>query len=157
MRSRYRSRSRERDRLLLDERGQSFVVMFLILLPLLLLVLGVAHDLGNAAAGTAIAQDAADLGAQEAAKLVDVGYLEHHQAVAVRPEALMVAQMVADDLTSGAFRVDRVYVARRNLVVVEGRVSIRTPFLDAFLGIPRITRPVMGVAEAAHGVAGRGE
>ena len=142
---------------LVGERGQSFVVMFLILLPLLLLVLGLAHDLGNAAAGAAIAQDAADLAAHEAAKMVDVGTLEHGQVVRVRPEALTVAQTVADDLTSGAFRVDRVYVAHRNLVVVEGRVSIRTPFLKVFLGVPRITRPVMGVAEAAHGIEGRGE
>ena len=128
-----------------------------ILLPLLLLVLGVAHDLGNAAAGTAVAQNAADLAAQEAAKVVDVGRLAHRQVVGLQPTALTVAQAVADDLTAGAFRVDRVYVARQNLVVVEGRVSIRTPFLEAFLGIPRITRPVMGVAEAAHGTERGGE
>jgi len=154
MRSRCGSRC---EGVLADEKGQSFIVLFVILLPLLLLVLGVAHDLGNAAAGTAVAQNAADLAAQEAAKVVDVGRLAHRQVVGLQPTALTVAQAVADDLTAGAFRVDRVYVARQNLVVVEGRVSIRTPFLEAFLGIPRITRPVMGVAEAAHGTERGGE
>ena len=57
-----------------DESGQSFITMLLVLLPLLLLILGVTHDLGNAAAGVTIAQNAADLGAHEAAKLVDVTY-----------------------------------------------------------------------------------
>ncbi|HIQ01104.1 MAG TPA: hypothetical protein EYH30_03085 [Anaerolineales bacterium] len=139
------------------ERGQSFVVMLLVILPVLLLALGVAHDLGNAAAGVTIAQNAADLAAQEAGKLVDVGYMAEWGEVRLRPEAAMVAQQVADDLTGGAFQVEGVYVVGRNLVVVEGRVSVRTPFLRAFLGVPRLTRPVMGVAEAAHGAEGRGE
>jgi len=131
--------------------------MFVLILPLLLLVLAVAHDLGNMAAGAAIAQDAADLAAQEAAKLVDVDHFIQYQEVRLRPEALMVAQMVADDLTGGAFQVDRVIVVQGNVVVVEGRVSVRTPFLSAFVGVPRVTRPVMGVAQAAHGAERQGE
>ncbi len=134
----------------LSERGQSFVVMLLIIMPLLLLVLGTAYDLGNAAAGVVIAQNAADLAAQEAGKLVDVDYFAGWEEVRLRPEALLVAQQVADDLTGGAFVVDAVYT-RGRLAVVEGRVSVRTPFLRTFLGIRRITRPVQGVAEAAHG------
>ncbi len=138
------------------ESGQSFIVMLLVILPVLLLVLAVAYDLGNVAAGVAIAQNAADLGAQEAGKLVDVDYLAAWQEVELRPEAALVAQRVADDLTGGAFRVDGVYV-QENLILVEGRVSVRTPFLDAFLGIPRVTRPVAGVAEASHGTEMGGE
>lgn len=139
------------------ELGQSFVVMFLVILPVLLLALGVAYDLGNAAAAVTVAQNAADLAAQEAGKLVDVDYMAQWGEVRLRPEALMVAQQVADDLTGGAFQVDGVYVVGRNLVLVEGRVSVRTPFLRAFLGVPRLTRPVEGVAEAAHGAEMEGE
>jgi len=143
-------------RLMRGEEGQSFTVMFLIMLPILLLVLGISHDLGNVAAGAVIAQNAADLAAQEAGKRVDVGHFAQYQEIRLRPEAGLVAQQVADDLTGGAFRVDAVYV-QGDVVVVEGRVNVRTPFLRAFLGIPHVTRPVQGVAEAAHGAEGWGE
>lgn len=139
------------------ERGQSFVVMLLIVLPVLLLALGVAHDLGNAAAGVTVAQNAADLAAQEAGKLVDVEYMAQWGEVRLRPEAVWVAQVVADEITGGAFQVDGVYVVERDLVLVEGRLSVRTPFLHTFLGIPRLTRSVQGVAQAAHGAEREGE
>lgn len=138
------------------ECGQSFVVMLLVIMPLLLLVLGTAYDLGNAAAGVVIAQNAADLAAQEAGKMVDVGHFVGREEVRLRPQATLVAQQVADELTGGAFVVDGVYISGQ-LVVVEGRVSVRTPFLRVFLGIRRITRPVQGVAEAAHGAEREGE
>jgi hypothetical protein len=130
--------------------------MLLVILPLLLLVLGIAYDLGNVAAGVVIAQNAADLAAHEAGKVIDVGYLMEWQEVRLLPQAPSVAQRVADDLTGGAFRVDLVYV-EGTVVVVEGRVGVRTPFLRTFLGIPHITRAVQGVAESAHGVESGGE
>ena len=139
-----------------DESGQSFITMLLVLLPLLLLILGVTHDLGNAAAGVTIAQNAADLGAHEAAKLVDVTYFTQWEEVRLRPQAYGVAQQVADDLTGGAFWIDGVTV-RERFVVVEGRVTVRTPFLNTFLGVSGITRPVQGVAETAHGTERPGE
>jgi uncharacterized membrane protein len=139
-----------------DERGQSFVVMLLVVLPLLLLLLAVTHDLGNAAAGVTIAQNAADLAAQEAGKLVDVDHFTRWQELRLRPEAGLVAQQVADDLTGGAFRVDAVTV-RGTFVTVEGRVRVRTPFLRVFLGVPAITRPVQATAEIAHGTERAGE
>jgi uncharacterized membrane protein len=139
-----------------DESGQSFITMLLVLLPLLLLILGVTHDLGNVAAGVTIAQNAADLGAHEAAKLVDVTYFTQWEEVRLRPQARAVAQQMADDLTGGAFWVDGVYVQGR-FVVVEGRVTVRTPFLNTFLGVPGITRPVQAVAETAHGTEMLGE
>jgi len=142
--------------LVCEETGQSFIVMVLVVLPLLLLVLGASYDLGNVAAGVTIAQDAADLAAQEAGKLVDVDYLGARQEVRLRPEAAWVAQQVADDLTGGAFRVEGVHVQGK-VVVVEGWVTVRTPFLGTFLGMHTVTRPVQGVAEAAHGAEAGGE
>jgi uncharacterized membrane protein len=142
--------------LLQEERGQSFTAMLLIVLPLLLLVLGVAYDLGNVAAGVTVAQNAADLAAQEAGKMVDVDYFIEWEEVRLREEAGMVAQQVADDLTGGAFQVDAVYV-EENVVIVEGRVRVRTPFLDTFMGRSGVVRPVQGVARAAHGTEMEGE
>ena len=132
------------------------VSMFLITLPLLLLVLAVAHDLGNVAAGAAIAQNTADVAAYEAGSYIDVPYFIQWQEVRLRPQAGTVAQQVADRMTGGAFQIDAVY-SRGNVVVVEGWVSVRTPFMNAFLGIPQMTRRVQGVAEAAHGIERSGE
>jgi uncharacterized membrane protein len=142
-------------RLLRNERGQSFILMLLVILPLLILVFGLAYDLGNVAAGVSIAQNAADLAAQEAAKMVDVTHYVTYQDVRLRPEAALVAQQVADEMTGGAFVVDGVYVDGE-FIRVEGRVSVRTPFLDTFLGRRNVTRPVVGIAEAAYGIEQEG-
>ena len=138
------------------ESGQSFLAMFLIALPLLLLVLAVSHDLGNVAAGAVIAQNAADTAAYEAGSYIDLPHFVQWQEIRLQPQAGMVAQQTADRMTNGAFWVDAVYV-EESFVVVEGRVSVRTPFLDAFLGIPRMTRRVQGIAQAAHGIERGGE
>jgi hypothetical protein len=127
--------------------------MLLIILPVLILVLGLAHDLGNVAAGVAVAQNAADLAAQEAAKLVDVDHYRAYGEMRLRPAALALAGQVAGELTGGAFRVRDVYT-RGNLAIVEGEVSVRTPFLETFLGRRAITRPVQAAAEAVYGTGG---
>ena len=141
--------------LLKSERGQSFILMLLVILPVLILVFGLVYDLGNVAAGVSIAQNAADLAAQEAGKLIDVNYYMTYQDIRLRPEAALVAQQVADEMTGGAFVVDGVYV-EGEFIRVEGRVSVRTPFLDTFLGRRNITRPVVGIAEAAYGIEQEG-
>jgi len=138
------------------ETGQTFIVMLLAILPLLILVLGVTHDMGNAAAAAVLAQDAADLAACEAGKLVDVVHFVEWEEIRLRPEAVLVAQQVADGLTQGAFQVDAVYL-QSTLIVVEGRVTVHTPFLEAFLGWPSVTRAVQGVARVGHGAEGEGE
>jgi uncharacterized membrane protein len=137
------------------ERGQSFTAMLLVILPLLILLFGIVYDLGNVAAGVSIAQNAADLAAQEAGKMVDVNRYMTYQDIRLRPEAALVAQQVADEMTEGAFVVDAVYIDGAT-IVVEGRVSVRTPFLDTFLGRRTITRPVVGIAEAAYGIEQEG-
>ena len=150
-------RSRGTRNWIAEESGQSILVMFLIVLPVLLLTLGVLHDLGNAAVAATIGQNAADLAAAEAGKLVDVDHFAQWQEVRLRPEAALVAQQVASDLTNGAFQVDGVYIVDGNLVVVDGRVTALTPFLEVFLGRRSITRSVQGVARTAHGVEVEGE
>ena len=137
------------------EVGQSFIVMLLVILPLLIFVVGVAYDLGSVAVGVTIAQNAADLAAQEAGKLVDVDHFVAWQEIRLRPLATGVAQDVADEMTGGAFRVYDVYVDGRH-VVVEGEVGTRTPFLKLFIGVKTVTRPVQGIAEAAYGIEGGG-
>ena len=137
-----------------QERGQSFIVMLVIVLPLLLLVFAVTYDLGNVAVGVTAAQNAADLAAHEAAKMVDVDHFAGGaEEVRLRPEAGTVAQIVADDMTGGAFRVDAVYVEGQ-MVIVEGHLTTRTPFLHTFLGedFESITRRVRGAYRAEYGI-----
>jgi uncharacterized membrane protein len=133
-----------------DRRGQSFIVMLLVILPLLLFVLGAAYDLGNVAVGVTVAQNAADLAAQESAKLIDANYYMTYQEVRLRPEAAFVAQIVADEVSGGSFGVTGVYVDGR-VVIVEGQVEVPTPFLNTFMGRKSVTRRVVGIAEAAYG------
>jgi hypothetical protein len=134
------------------ERGKSLIIMLLAVLPMLLLLLGATYDLGNAATGVVIAQNAADLAAQEAGKLVDMMHFMEWAEVRLHPMAPMVAQQVADELTGGAFKVYNVYIVQDRFVVVEGEVTVRTPFLATFVGMRSVTRPVRGVAEAAYGI-----
>jgi hypothetical protein len=136
---------------LLGERGQSFTAQLLVILPVLLLVLGITYDLGNVAAGVSIAQNAADLAAQEAGKMVDVGYYMTYQDIRLRPQAVYVVHSIADEMTGGAFVVDAVYL-EESTVMVQGRVAVRTPFLETFIGRHNITRPVVGTADAAYGI-----
>ena len=77
------------------QRGQMFIVMLLVILPLLILILGVTYDLGNVAATVVIAQDAADLAAHEAGKLVDVDHYVTWEEVQLRPLALTRASQMA--------------------------------------------------------------
>lgn len=137
------------------ERGQSFTLMLLVILPMLILVFGLVYDLGNVAVGVSIAQNAADLAAQEAGKLIDATYYMTYQDIRLRPEAALAAQQVADEMTGGAFVVDGVYVDGE-FIRVEGRVAVRTPFLEAFLGQRNVMRPVVGIAEAAYGIEQEG-
>jgi hypothetical protein len=130
--------------------------MLVVILPVLILMLGVAHDLGNAAAAVTVAQNAADMAAAEAGKLIDADHFSRWGEVEIRPEAVLIAQVVADDLSGGAFSIDELYLDG-NLVVVVGRVTVRTPFMEAFLGRPGLTRQVQGVARAAHGTEFEGE
>lgn len=88
--------------------------------------------------------------------MIDADHFSRWGEVGLRPEAVLIAQTVVDDLSGGMFRVDGLYL-EGNLVVVEGRVTVRTPFLGAFLGRPRLTRQVQGVARAAHGAEFEGE
>lgn len=138
------------------ERGQSFVTMLLIILPVLIVVFGIVVDLGHMATSAIIAGSAADMAAAEAGKLIDADHYQQWQEVRLRPEALLVAEQVAGEMTDGAFVVELVYIDEE-ITVVEGYVTIRTPFLGAFLGIETVDRPVQGIAETAHGAEAAGE
>jgi hypothetical protein len=141
--------------LLGGERGQSFTAQLLVILPLLILLFGIVYDLGNVAAGVSIAQNAADLAAQEAGKMVDVNYYMTYQDIRLRPEAVYVVHSIAGEMTEGAFVVEAVYLDQAT-VMVRGRVAVRTPFLETFIGRRNITRPVVGTAEAAYGIEQEG-
>jgi len=135
-----------------SESGKTFLLMLLVVTPTLLIVFGATFDLGQVAAGVSIAQQAADLGATEAGKLVNVTTVGQRQEVVLLPEAADEAQWIADDVTGGGMRIDRVYIAEGGLVVVEGTVCIRTRFLEQFIGKQRACRRVMGMARAWRGI-----
>ncbi len=141
--------------LLADERGQSLVVMLLLLVPVLVLVIGLVHDLGNVAAAQTIAQDAADLAVQDAAKQIDLAHYQTTQEILLAPDALTVASWWVDYATSGQMQVLNLYATEGD-IVLEGQVTVRTNFLDA-IGIPVIHRRVVAVARPRFGAQGEGD
>jgi hypothetical protein len=133
-----------------DERGQSLVVMLLLLVPLLVLVIGLVHDLGNVAAAQTIAQDAADLAAQDAAKQIDVAHYATTQEVILSPDALFVAGWWVDYVTGGRMRVTDLYATMDGEIVLEGEVTVSTGFLS-LVGIPVVHRRVVAIARPRFG------
>lgn len=139
-----------------SEQGKTFILMLLVVTPTLLVVFGATFDLGQVATGVQIAQNAVDLAAVEAGKLVDVTGFGENQEVVLRPEAAEWAQWIADDMTGGKMQITSVYVVE-DVIVVEGRVCIKTGFLSAFVGKRQACRWVQGVARAMHGVEAEDE
>jgi hypothetical protein len=142
-----------------DERGQSIVVMLLLLVPLLVLVIGLVHDLGNVAAAQTIAQDAADLAVQDAAKQIDTAHYQATQEILLAPDALTVASWWVDYATGGQMQVLNLYVSTDGIdaaIVLEGQVTVRTRFLDV-IGIPVIHRRVVAVARPRFGAQDEGD
>jgi uncharacterized membrane protein len=138
-----------------DERGQSLVVMLLLLVPVLVLIIGLVHDLGNVAAAQTIAQDAADLAVQDAAKQIDLDHYLATQEILLAPDALAIASWWVDQATGGQMQVLSLYATESD-VVLEGQVTVRTRFLDT-IGIPVIHRRVVAVARPRFGAQGEGD
>ncbi len=142
--------------LLRDERGQSLVVMLLLLVPVLVLVIGLVHDLGNVAAAQTIAQDAADLAVQDAAKQIDLDHYETMQEILLAPDALVVARWWVTQTTGSQMQVLHLYTTLEDEIVLEGQVTVRTRFLSA-IGISTIQRRVVAVARPRFGAQGEGD
>ena len=142
--------------LLRDERGQSLVVMLLLLVPVLVLVVGLVYDLGNVAAAQTIAQDVADLAAQDAAKQIDAEHFLTTQEIILAPDALIVANWWADYMTDGQMQVLDLYTTLDGEIVLEGQVEIDTRFLGV-VGIPTISRQVVAVARPRFGAQDEGD
>lgn len=138
-----------------DERGQSLTVMLLLLIPLLVLVIGLVYDLGNVAAAQTIAQDVADLAAQDAAKQIDVEHFLDTQEMILAPNAYDVAAWWVDYMTDGQMEVLSLYTDEGQ-VVLEGAVTIQTRFLG-MVGIPTIDREVVATARPRFGAQEEGD
>ncbi len=138
-----------------DERGQSLIVMLLLLVPVLVLVIGLVYDLGNVAAAQTIAQDVADLAAQDAAKQIDAAHYLTTQEIILAPDALIVANWWADCMTDGQMEVLNLYTTDGE-IVLEGQVEIDTRFLGV-VGIDTIYRKVVAVARPRFGAEDEGD
>ena len=140
-----------------DQRGQSYTTMFLLALPLLIVIIGMAYDLSNVAIAQTMAQNAADLAAQEAAKQIDVPHFLAHQQVILAPDALAVANATAAGMTDGRMIVRSLRLldgGRR--IYLEGEVRVKMLILP-LIGISEVRREVRAVAEPAFGIQQEGD
>lgn len=139
-----------------DERGQSIVVMLLLLIPILILVIGLVYDLGNVAAAQTVAQDAADLAAQDAAKQIDVQHFLETQEVVLAPDAVWVASWWVDYVTAGRMQLLNLYTTAEGQIVLKGQVAVDTRFLGV-VGIPTVRRQVLAIARPRFGAQNEGD
>ena len=142
--------------LLPDERGQSIVVMLLLLIPILVLVIGLVYDLGNVAAAQTIAQDAADLAVQDAAKQIDLAHFVDTQEVILAPDAVRVASWWVDYMTDGRMQLLDLYTTAEGQIVLTGQVVVKARFLG-MVGIPVIRRRVVAIARPRYGAQKEGD
>ena len=116
-----------------------------------------AFDLGNVAVAQTIAQNAADLAVQEAAKWIDMGTFIHHQQVVLSPEALAVANLTVGDMTDGRMTVRRLEVRNGGRqIYLEGEVRVETLIMP-LIGITEVRREVRAIAEPAYGIQEEGD
>ena len=139
-----------------DERGQSIVVMLLLLIPILILVIGLVYDLGHVAAAQTVAQDAADLAAQDAAKQIDVQHFLETQEVVLAPDAVWVASWWVDYVTAGRMQLLNLYTTAEGQIVLKGQVAVDTRFLGV-VGIPTVRRQVLAIARPRFGAQNEGD
>jgi len=140
-----------------DQRGQSYTTMFLLALPLLIVIIGMVYDLSNVAIAQTMAQNAADLAAQEAAKQINVGHFLAHQQIVLAPEALAIANATVAAMTDGQMTVRNLQLldgGRR--IYLEGEVRVHTLILP-LIGISEVRREVRAVAEPAFGIQQEGD
>jgi len=131
--------------------------LMLVLLALtLVLVVGLENDLGRVAVAQTIAQDAADLAVQDAAKEIDVAHFAATQEVILTPDAVYVASYWVDWMTGGRMQVTGLYTTPEGEVVLEGQVEVETRFLG-MIGIPKIYRRVVAVARPRFGAQEEGD
>jgi hypothetical protein len=142
--------------LLWDERGQSVVVMLLLLIPILVLIIGLVYDLGNVAAAQTIAQDAADLAVQDAAKQIDLAHFVDTQEVILAQGATWVASWWVDYMTDGRMQVLDLYTTAEGQIFLTGQVVVKMRFLW-MIGIPTIHRRVVAIARPRHGAQKEGD
>jgi hypothetical protein len=141
---------------LYDERGQSIVLTLLLLIPILVLVIGLVYDLGNVAAAQTVAQDAADLAAQDAAKQIDVQHFLETQEVILAPDAVWVAAWWVDDMTAGRRQLLQLYTTAQGQIVLQGEVAVETRFLGV-VGISVVRRQVVAIARPRFGAQNEGD
>ena len=131
--------------------------LMLVLLALtLVLVVGLENDLGRVAVAQTIAQDAADLAVQDAAKQIDIEHFAATQEVILAPDAVYVASYWVDWMTEGRMQVTGLYTTPEGEVVLEGQVEVETRFLG-MIGIPKIYRRVVAVARPRFGAQEEGD
>jgi uncharacterized membrane protein len=131
-------------------------VLALLLVPALVLVIGLVSDLGRVATAQTIAQDAADLAVQDAAKQIDVEHFAATQEIVLAPDAVHVAAYWVDWTTEGRMQVTDLYTTLDGQIVLEGQVEVKTHFLG-MIGIPKIYRRVVAVARPRYGIQQEGD
>jgi hypothetical protein len=130
--------------------------MLLLLIPILVLIIGLVYDLGNVAAAQTVAQDAADLAVQDAAKQIDLAHFMDTQEIILAPDAASLASWWVDHMTDGRMQVLDLHTTAEGQMILTGQVAVKTRFLG-MVGIPSIRRRVVAIARPRYGAQKEGD
>lgn len=142
------------------EAGYTVVVQGVYYTVLLFIMFGLIYDIGNAGYVATIANNAARLAAQDAAKNIDYDAFLIDQEIRLSADAVTRAQDLVNGIAGGAVHVDSVtisHLATRDVIMVHARAIARMPVLGSLFGVTSVAIPVDAYAEPAYGISEEGQ
>ncbi len=147
-----------------NESGQSILTFMLIAMLVLVLTIGLLHDLGALAVAQVRAQDAADLAVQDAVRQgLDLNAFYAGQQISLTSGAVPLAQQrlrTYYGAREGEIELLNLYLtrpdARHWTLTLEARLEVPTRFLS-WVGIPHIERYLRATAVPAFGAEQEGQ
>jgi hypothetical protein len=142
------------------ESGYTVLVQGIYYSVLLFVFLGLIYDIGNAGYVATIANNAARLAAQDAAKNIDMDAFLNEQEIRLSPDALERAQTLVNGMAGGGVHINSVSIsqlAARDVIVVNASAVARMPILGSLFGLGSVNVPVAAYAEPAYGISQEGQ
>jgi hypothetical protein len=142
------------------EAGYTVTIQAVYYTVLLFVFFALIYDIGNAGFVATIANNAARLAAQDAAKNIDPQAFIDNQEIRLSADALTRAQDMVDGITNGKLTLSSVAIRRqstRDVIEVRGDAVADMPVLGSLFGLQSVTIPVEAYAEPAYGISEEGQ
>ena len=142
------------------ESGFTVAVQAVYYTVILFVFFALIFDFGNAGYVATVANNAARLAAQDAAKNIDQNAFLNSQEIRLAPNALARAQDLVNNATGGIVHVTSVSISHlvlRDVIEVKASAVAQMPVLGSLFGIGSVTFPVQAYGEPAYGIDEEGQ